>query len=253
MRHSKVLAAALFLLSSPAWALSSYLPGDLSALTSSGVDSLIKTVAISSDHRAYMPASALGATVGLDVGVEVTAIQLPSDFLSAMAAAGVTSSLPTYLALPKLNFHKGLPRGVDLGFSYVGYQNYKIYGAEVKWAFLRGGMAKPAVAARLSQSYSSLFFMKTRTSKLDLVASKGFALIFEPYVGAGMQVSSGELDVPIGGTTGLNASVSGSSSYTAAHYFVGLPINLTLLKLVTEYDYSSAGVKTFGAKVSLSF
>ncbi len=254
---ARLLILALFAgaISPRAEAFPSFSPSDLSSLTSGMVDTLVKTVALASDHRAYMPASSLGASIGLDLGVEVTGIKTPQAFQDAMTLAGVTATVPSYLALPKFNLHKGLPFGGEVGFSYIGYGDYKVYGADLKWAFLQGGMKNPlpSMAVRYSQSYSDLFFMKTRISKIDLVASKSLLGFIEPYFGLGWQRLSGSLDYTLSGPAGLSAGVSGSVAASGTHFFIGVPFNLFLARAVFEFDNSTLGASTFGTKVSLNF
>lgn len=234
------------------YAVPVFTPGNVSQLTNDAVSSLVKTVAIGADHHAYMPASALGAVVGFDIGLDITAISIPSSFQSAMALAGVTGKVPSVLPLPKLNIHKGLPLRLDAGFTYFGYQNYKIIGGELKWNFYRGSFALPAFAVRASETISTLFFMKTHTYTLDLVASKRLFYLFEPYIGVGWQWAQGNLDVPISGPLGLSLTVSSSNKLNKPHAYVGFPIKILLIRITPEYQYSAAGVQTYGVKFSLN-
>lgn len=233
-----------------AWALPDFDPGDVSALSSANLEALVQTVAIGTDHRAYMTARPLGVT-GIDAGLELTLFRLPSEFLDAMTAAGVASGVPALLPVPRLNLHKGFPLGLDLGFSFVTLQGNRILGVEIQWAFLRTKPLLPFVALRASTTLSRLFFMNTRTYKADILASKGVGLLLEPYAGFGVQFSSGDLNVPVGGPGGLQLSVAGQKSSTDPHVFLGLPIKLVLLRVTAEYDYSFAGIQSYGIKASL--
>jgi hypothetical protein len=232
-----------------AWALSSFNPADLTDLTSQAAEDLIKLGAVGGDHHAYMPAGPLGLAVGLDVSFDATVIRLPDSVQDAMRLATDSGTVPGQIFLPKLNIRKGLPAGIDVGFSYLAYQQYKIIGAELQWAFLRGKVAAPNVAVRWSENWLNLFFMNTRTHKFDVVASKKLGFVFEPYVGAGMQFISGSLDVPLGS---LPASVSGSHSSSAVHFFGGFPFRLIFLRITAEYDYSLSGIQTYGFKAGIS-
>jgi len=223
--------------STSAWALPNYSPGNVSGLTNASVESLLRTIAIGADHRSYMPAAPLGTLIGVDVGLDVTGIHIPDEFRQAMQQAGVSSSIPSVIVLPKLSAFKGLPFGIDVGATYVGYQHNRILGAQIQWAFLQGALLAPAMAVRFSQSYVDLFFMKTRVSKLDWVVSKRL----------------GSLDVPIGGPNGLQANVSGNTSFTSIHAFGGLKLHLSLIKFTAEVDRSFVGLTTFGGKFSFGF
>lgn len=248
--------AAILLAGGDAQALTSYSPSDLSAFGDASVKSVVQTVGIGSDHHAYMPATAIGITLGVDVGLDLTYIAFPTEFQQALATATgqAASQIGSGAPLPKLNIHKGLPFGIDLGFSFMSLSNggsnlYKSYGGDIKWAFLRG-MTVPAVALRLSGSYNNLFFIRTHTYAVDLMVSKDLVLI-DPYAGAGLQFWSGELSVPAGVPT--PAGVSLSQSGTNPRVFAGAMLKLAILRLAAQIDYSTAGLTTYGGKVSFGF
>jgi hypothetical protein len=253
---TRILVAALALDAlarpAPTEAATQFDPTTLQSLTNQLAESLITQVGITGDHRAFEPASPLGLAIGLDVGVDTTASKMSQSFKDALTTAGVTGSKPDYIVLPRLNVHKGLPLGIDVGFSYVGYQKNSIYAGEAKYAFLRGGVVKPSVAARVSYTSSTLYFMKTHTTKIDVLASKTVGWFLEPYVGTGVQLVSGTVEVPVG-VPGLPATVSASQSKSAMHVYGGLPIKLIFLHLTGEYDYSFTGITTAGLKVSFNF
>lgn len=253
MRTVLLLVAAI---SAPlsAQAYQNYSPGDLSGLSQDNVDEMVKTAAIGSGHRAMEPASNQGLIFGLDVGIEVTAISISDNFKAAIAAATQqpASQVPSLVPLPKLNVNKGLPFGIDFGFSYVTYQSiFTDWGFDVQWNFLKGGGAKPDLAARISYGHSHLYFFDSHVLNIDALVSKKLVLI-EPYLGLGTQIWSGTLDVS-GASSGLPSDVSASPSGTTGHFFVGTPIKLTFLHLTGELDYSFTGVVTYGGKISLSF
>ncbi len=233
-----------------AWALPDFDAGDVSALTTANIESLIETVAIGTDHRAYMTARPMGVT-GIDAGLEVTLFRVPSAFLDAMTAAGIPTGVPALLPVPRLNLHKGFPLGLDLGFSFVTIQGNRLLGAEIQWAFLRTKPLLPFVALRTSATLSRLYFMNTRTYKADLLASKGMGPLLEPYGGFGLQFSSGDLNVPVGVPGGLQLTVAGQQSSTDPHVFLGLAIKMVLFRVTVEYDYSFAGIQSYGLKASI--
>lgn len=232
----------------PAHSITTFNPADVSAVTSAAVKSLIQTTAVGLDHRAYSAASALPAVVGIDLGVDFTFVKTPVEFKSAinLITQQPSSSVPDTVPIPRVNFHKGLGVGIEVGGSFINYQNIiKIYGADLKWAFIRGGTLSPSFATHVSANFSSLWFIKTHTYKADFLVSKNLVFI-EPYLGAGIQHWSGKLSVP-----GL--PISGEQSSTSAHFFAGLPIKLLILRLTTEIDYSLVGLTTYGGKLSFSF
>lgn len=238
-----------------AQALDDFTPVDVSSMTNDSVAALIKTGAIGGDHRAYMPASSLGVAIGLDFGIDVTAIKTPTEFISAMnqISGQPTTSIPELIPLPRFNIHKGLPFGIDLGFSYLSYQSLaKMIGGEVKWNFINGGLVKPNVAVRATGNYLNLWFLQTHTYKVDVTASKSFA-IFEPYVGTGLQFWSGDLNVPVTVAQQFPVNVTGHQSGTNPHFYGGMAMKLVFLKLDAEIDYSTAKILTYGGKLSIGF
>ncbi len=246
--------------SRPVWAIEQQLPVDLSGLNNDLTTALIRTVALGADHRAYMPATPMGLAIGLDAGVDFTAVAVPKEFASALALSTgkAESTLPTVIPVPKLSLHKGFPGGFDLGFSYatskmlLGQEDlFNVFGFDLKWAFIDGGNVKPAVAARFAYSKSKLWFMSTNTFSIDAVASKNLYVI-DPYVGAGLKIWSGDLAIPVG-IPGLPLTVSGSHSSVNPHIFAGLPFKMMLLRLTVEIDYNLAGMTSYGGKISFNF
>jgi hypothetical protein len=225
---------------------------DLSNFTQSTVDTLVQTMVIGGSHRAYRPATNLGP-IGFDVGVEFTLLGIPDAFRTAMELGGADpAGIPSAFPVPKLNVHKGLPWGLDLGASYISLSGTSIIGLNAQWRFLNN-VALPAVAVRAGYtSFTSTIFPVTSSSfKLDVVASKNLFLI-DPYVGAGIEFGSGQLNLDTS-SLGLPGSVSVSSSVTSPHIFIGLPLKLAFIQFVGEYDYSFVGGSTYGGKASFAF
>lgn len=237
------------------WALlPTFNVGNLSAFTATQVNSLIQTMAIAGDHHAYQPATSLGL-IGFDIGVDGTVVTFPTDFVNALASAtgGATSTIPSLLILPKLNIHKGLPFGIDLGFSYVGLgtstqTELQSYGADIKYAILDGGLVAPTLALRLSGSLTTFSFLQTRAYSLDVIFGKNFVFI-DPFVGAGVSMWSGSLNVPV--TSGL--TVSAASSGTNPRVFAGVQLKLGFFHVTGEMDYSTTGLSTWGFKAGFGF
>lgn len=249
IRALGVISASSLLSGAPsAWALPTYSVTDLAALNDAYVQSLVTTVGIGGDYRALQSAAPLGAIIGLDIGFEVALIHTPDDFRQAIQQT-TNQTAPDFLPLPRLNIHKGLPGNVDLGFSFVTYSGYTVFGGEVKYAILPGNTAAPAVAVRASYNVNSLFYLNTNTFKFDALVSKNLVL-FEPYFGLGIQSVSGDVKVPQGQS--LPVGVSGSYSAAPMHFYVGTPLKFGLLHITAEYDHSFAGITTYGTKVSIS-
>ena len=221
--------------------------GSLGSATNAAVESIVKTIAMGADHHPYASAKPLGLLVGLDVGVDATAISLPKEFNDALSLMGSTGSVPPVIPIPRLNIRKGLPFGVDLGFSYIGYDKYKLIGFDAQWAVIRG-MVLPNLAIRGSMNWSNLDVVHTKTYSVDAVLSK--SLIFmDPYLGVGIQFAHGSLAVPVGA---LPITVTAEKDISAARIFFGLPIKMLFLHLTPEYNYSFSGFQTYGAKISIA-
>lgn len=245
-----ILFSALFfsLGVSQAFALGTFDPTNLSALADSAVGSLVQTAAIGSSYKAMNSATPLGMLIGLDVGLDVTAISLPSDFQSALSTASGQSldSVPSLLPLPRLSVHKGLPFGFDLGFEGVSYESkLKAVGGEVQWAFLRDSGISAAL--RESFSYSKIFFLSTHSYDTQVVVSKNLLLI-DPYVGAGLLFWNGDVQ-----GTGLPVSIDGHRSGSNPHFFAGIPVKLFLLRVAAEADYNTAGIHSYGFRIGFGF
>lgn len=242
--------------SEQAFAIPSYSLQTLQNTTQDIINEVIETVAVGTAHHAYMPASPMGLLIGLDIGVEVTGLSLPSTFKSNISTLSgqSLSGIPALIPIPKFNVHKGLPFGIDVGFSYIGYKSdLKLLGGDVKWAFFPGDVVLPAAALRLNYTSEQLWYINGTMWQVDVLVSKNLILL-EPYLGAGLQRWSGNLSIPTGlpASSGLPANVSSSTSGTNVHFFGGLPIKLGLIHLTAEADYSTASLTTFGAKLSFN-
>lgn len=224
----------------------------LSRLTNETAAALIESIAIGFDHRMYQSARPLGIGLGLDLGVEVTAIRSSPSFKDALDLAGIRATVPPYIGLPKLNVAKGLPFGLDLSFSYIGYQSYRIMGYGFQWRLIHSKRYRPDIAIRAGASHSQLMVLKTRTYSVDLVASKQILYLLEPFGGMGYQFASGELATNLSGANSLSINVDSKQSIAKARFFGGFQFNLMFLKLVTQAEYTMLGFPVYGLKLSLS-
>jgi hypothetical protein len=74
----------------------------------------------------------------------------------------------------------------------------------------------------------------------------------EPYIGVGYQMTKGKIEIPISYET-YTLTITSTGRANAVTAFAGLSLNLLLLQIVLEGNYSSAGVPGVGAKVGLRF
>src|SRR5256885_1938599 len=135
-----------------------------------------------SDGTAALDMSAPLGITGFDVGIAVTSTKLENRTVFAQAGADISNA-----AVPSLRVHKGLPFGVDVGamVGAVPGTNIKLYGGELRYAIVSGGVAIPAIGIR--GSYTKLTGgdqLDFDTKGLDLSISKGFAML-TPYAGVG--------------------------------------------------------------------
>lgn len=192
-------------------------------------------------YKPLSPSEPLGIT-GFDLGIEVSATKLENP---AIYATATTDSVTDTLYLPKLHLHKGLPFGFDVGASYTALpdSNIKAWGAEVRYALLRGGTSTPAIALR--GSYSALegvSQLELTTTGVDLSISKGFTL-FTPYAGIGRVWVSSKPD-PVTGRT--------PEDFDLDKVFAGLNLNLAIINIAVEADKTGEAT-SYGIKFGWRF
>lgn len=193
-------------------------------------------------YKPLIPAEPLGIT-GFDVGIEVSATKLENPEIFDGAGTG---NAPNTLYLPRLHVHKGLPFGFDIGASYAAVpdSNIKVWGAEVRYAILKGGTATPALALR--GSYTSLegvSQLQFNTAGLDLSISKGFA-IFTPYAGVGKVWVRSAPDASI--------PLLVEEKFDLNKVFVGVNMNLAVINIAIEGDKTGAAT-SYGIKFGWRF
>ena len=191
--------------------------------------------------KPLIPAEALGVT-GFDIAISTNVTPLQNNSVWDKAASG--SFGPSSLIMPGVRVHKGLPFNIDIGASYAKQLNshMKVVGGELRWAFVPGGVATPALAVRASvSSLSGVEHLKLRTSGIDVSISKGFAFL-TPYVGVGrVRVKSS----PDG--AGL-----ASETISQSKVFGGLNLNFGLTNLALEAD-KTGDAPSYGIKFGLRF
>lgn len=134
-------------------------------------------------YKAVVPIETLGIT-GFDVGLEATATKIEHRAAWDQASSGTA---PSTIYVPKVHLHKGLPLGFDIGAFYAiaPSTNIDVWGAEVRYALVRGGIGTPAIGLRATYSrLSGVEQLDFTTQGMELGISKGFAFI-TPYAGFG--------------------------------------------------------------------
>lgn len=220
---------------------------------------IVDTVGQLADDRPYEPATPLGNTLGLDIGVELTLIKIPDAFNNALASVGLNQPFTTIpsIPLPKLNIHKGWTDHVDLGFSGVQYLNYKIYGGDLKFVVYNPDESEGGLtwALRFCYSYANVGFVTTNTYTPQILISR--KLVFaDPYMGVGYQVVRGKIDFSFTPNSSIPAQeISASGSGSAGLGFVGLSMRMPGLgvRVTLEGAYNTGGASTLGTKVGIGF
>ena len=185
---------------------------------------LSEDVGAALSYHPQTPTEPLGVT-GFDVGVSLTMSKIANkDALSR----GVSGSVPSYLPVPTLRANKGLPLGFDVGLMYskVPGSDISLWGGEARWAFIKGGIAEPAVGVRGTYTkLTGVDQLDMSTKGLDLSASKGFAML-TPYVGIGR--------------TWINSSPHvanlGKEDFALNKFFFGAGFKLLLFNMNAELD-----------------
>jgi hypothetical protein len=190
-------------------------------------------------------------TIGLEIGADVTYVMLPQSFRDALRDGAQVANPPQGVPIPKVSLRKGLPAGIDLGFSGIYYSGILVAGGDVQWALLKGNGPFPAIALRGGYTYSQLFFLETHTATFDALISKNL-VVFDPYIGGGAQFISGSIVPPASIAATVPGGLSLSSTGVLGHVFGGFALKLFILKIIAEADYNFNGTISAGGRVALS-
>jgi len=202
--------------------------------------SIAEDITAALNYKALGPSEATGIT-GIGIGAFATYVdvddpgawnRLTGEDVDAIGMAGVV-------------LRKGLPFGIDLGAFYatVPGADADLYGGEVRWAILEGGVAEPALAVRGTYTRSSgIDDLDYEAMGLDVSISKGFAFL-TPYAGYGYVWS--ELD-PKG------VALLDKEEVDASRFFVGLRFGLLIFDITPEYEHIE-GRDSFNLLLGASF
>ncbi len=192
-------------------------------------------------YKALGPAEAGGVT-GFSVGVygSYSATQdksawqrLVGEKVEAVGVAGLSA-------------RKGLPFDIDLGamYSQVPGTDAKLFGGEVRWAPLPGGVATPAVAVRASYvKLTGEDDLKADSKTLDVSVSKGFVFV-TPYAGLGY----------VWGTVDPSDNFPSLSKVEVnkGRFFAGARVSLGFFEVTPEYEKLGKS-DVFNLRLSLGF
>ena len=195
-------------------------------------------------YKPLSPAEPLGL-FGFDVGIAATVTKVQNSDIFKKAGADVSDAV-----VPSARFNLGLPFGIDVGAmaGAAPSTSVRLYGGEVKWAFIKGSTVMPAIAVRGSYTkLAGVDQLDFNTKGVDLSISKGFAL-FTPYGGVGkVKVESTPKDIPLSFPTPPS-----KESLTQNKYFVGVNMNFVFVNVVLEADKTGDDT-TYGAKLGFRF
>ncbi len=232
----KLIATALCLLALPLRA--GELP-TLANLSQSQFRDLARDLGAALSYRGVTPATPLGL-IGFDIGVVASATTLQHSDL--LASAG--NSAADYIYVPKVQLHKGLPWGLDIG-AFLGMASNvdtPVAGAEVRWALMDDQLALPAVALRASGTRAGdIGGLRLTTAGADLLISKRLA-VATPFAGVGVVRTRARYQ---GGALSQEA-------FNENRYFAGLNLNLVVLNLAFEAE-RLGGSTTISAKAGWRF
>ncbi|HTQ75911.1 MAG TPA: hypothetical protein VMI74_16645 [Burkholderiales bacterium] len=193
-------------------------------------------------YKPLTPAEPLGL-FGFDVGVAGTDTKIKNSDVFQKAG---TSNLSD-IVVPSLRANVGLPFGIDVG-AMAGEApgtNIRLYGGELRWAFIKGSTAMPALALRGSYTQlSGVDQLDFNTKGADLSISKGFAFI-TPYGGIGkVWVTGTPKNIP--------GSTPSQESFSQNKYFAGINMNFVLVNVVVEADKTGDDT-SYGLKLGFRF
>jgi len=213
-----------------------------STFTQSQFDDLSRELGLAISYVPLSPAAPLGL-LGFDIGIEGTAAHIDNTKSFWTEAVGKTP--PSWLAFPKIHAQKGLPFGFDVGLVYAKAPgtNVGLVGGELKWAFLKGGVASPAIAIR--GDYTKLLGVSDIDMGVygaDLSISKGFGFV-TPYAGYGVVWISSQDKSNVVNLNNFNSNESKG--------FVGVKFSVFLISLVAEADFSK--VPSYSGRLNFSF
>ena len=214
---------------------------NLGAIGQTNFDTLSKDLGAALSYKPVTPAASLGMT-GFDVGLEVTQTSMSKS--SQIWKTVTNDSTVSNLYIPKLHVAKGLPLGFDIAafYSKIPTTNISLYGGELRYAIVDGGITMPAVAIRGSYTkLAGVTQLSMDTKGLDISVSKGFAM-FTPYAGVGEVWVNSTPNV-----TGLSGE-----SFTQNKIFVGANANFLLTNLAAELD-RTGGVQSISVKLGFRF
>ena len=201
---------------------------DLTPTVQADFEAITKDVTAALNYKAVHPAETNGLT---GFGIAAIVAYTPTEERDAWRR--MTGSDVDALGIAGLRAVKGLPFGLDVGAFYtvVPSTDAKVYGAEIRYAVIDGGVATPAVTLRGALTrMSGVDDFEFETRSLDLSVSKGFTFI-TPYAGVGKVQS----DAKTKGT--LRTAGIRDADHSETRTYVGVRFGLGLFDITPEYEH----------------
>ena len=183
LRHKSRAAALVLLLSSPVAHAALEFDFDIQpGAAQDDFESVAEDVAALLNFKTLTPAEPMGIT-GFGIGVFASYLETES----SGAWQRVIGEDVDEIGRVGVIAQKGLPLGIDVGASYswVPDSDVKVFGGEIRYALLDGGVATPAIGLR--GSYSTLNGVDEvdfDSYGIEIAISKGFGPL-TPYAGVG--------------------------------------------------------------------
>lgn len=240
MKKLLALAIALGCIAQPSYAANVVLQG--AGLTQADFRAISEDLGSALSYKPVTPTAPLGV-IGFDLGLEVTSTKM--DQSSAVWNKVTNGTTVSNLYVPKLHVAKGLPFGIDVAafYSAIPTTNIKLMGAELRYAFLDGGITMPAVGIRGAfTKLSGVDLLSFDTKSVDLSISKGFAFV-TPYAGVGKVWTNSTPDAILGLT---------AESISQNKLFYGVNVNMGFTNLAIEGD-KTGNAQSVSAKLGFRF
>ncbi len=187
---------------------------------------IVEDTSAAINYKALGPAEATGL-----LGFGIGAFANYTETENPQAWKALTGSDVDQIGMVGIVAHKGLPLGIDVGAFYttIPGADVDVFGAEVRYAILEGGVASPALAVRGSYTATKgIDDLKYRAYGADVSLSKGLTLV-TPYAGAGYVWATATPE-------GSLANSLDEEDVSNARFFVGARITLLILELTPEYE-----------------
>ncbi len=214
--------------------------GALSNLDQEKFEELTENLGAATHYKGVTPAEGLGI-IGFDVGIVLSSTDINSELFDEASEGSFDGSA---FNLARIQVHKGLPFGLDIGASVAkGIDNdATVLGAELRYSLFDGGVVSPAVGIRASYSQmEGIDDLDVNNAALELSVSKGF-LMLTPYAGIGIVRTTADPAAE----TGLE-----EESVDLEKLYVGLTINLGVA-ITLEAD-QTGDIETYTAKAGIRF